>query len=311
MEQIEALIALSDQCEQKIQYQCRMAPLKNVFMNVNYGWWVDNRGNERFYFDGADSSNHVCGCYEAGTCAYQAFNSTCNCDLSGLVALWTEDSGKITNKTDLPIRSFKYGGFFNENQAAKVSIGKLQCRGKAKSSNVSISTCSSLKKAGASIDGFYLTKTTPEEPLSASYCSLSSPGYIEEQLFRPGGPLKPTPDRVTISTQSNHKCGTHSSSCSSNWSWINGLTMEPLTSKFLVVEALMGKWTFKENGTYSISIVEASNMGHTKFYINNRYTFTFNKYLLREVAHFEFFENDSFYFEAYYSVTMKVFITKL
>merc|ERR1719481_439861 len=181
MNQVEALISLSEHCEQEIKFQCKMAPLKNVFMNVNYGWWEDQAGNRKYYFDGADPTKQVCGCHSDKTCIHQSFNSTCNCDFS-MMPLWTGDSGKVTNKTELPIMSFKYGGFFNQMQAAKVSIGKLKCRGKASSLNQTISTCSTLKKSGVTSNGFYLTKAAPELPVTASYCSLSSPGYKEDQL---------------------------------------------------------------------------------------------------------------------------------
>ena len=38
--------------------------------------------------------------------------------------LWSSDSGKIMNKDSLPVKQFKYGSFFSEYQAAKVTIGK-------------------------------------------------------------------------------------------------------------------------------------------------------------------------------------------
>ena len=56
-EKIQAIIAMSDNCEQEIIFQvtihpfpstelmiifqCKMAPLKNPAFKFNYGWWVD------------------------------------------------------------------------------------------------------------------------------------------------------------------------------------------------------------------------------------------------------------------------------
>ena len=89
--------------------------------------------------------------------------------------LWNSDSGKITEKGSLPIRQFKYGSFFSEHQAAKITIGnkkgfffsfiltklilgKLKCSGKTDPKPHLTSTCASLKKSGLSVDGFYLLK---------------------------------------------------------------------------------------------------------------------------------------------------------
>ena len=38
--------------------------------------------------------------------------------------LWNSDSGKLTNKKELPVKEFKYGSFFSEHQAAKITIGE-------------------------------------------------------------------------------------------------------------------------------------------------------------------------------------------
>jgi len=175
MEQVQALIAMSDTCKQQITFECKLAPLKNAAFGVKYGWWTNQRGEKKFFFDGADEESEVC--------SMATNEGVCNCDIS-LVPLWNSDTGKITAKASLPIKEFHYGGFFSEHQAARVSIGKLACSGKSKDPPDLLSTCSSLKKSGASSNGFYLTKTSPEEPVGVSYCHLSSPGYREETLRR-------------------------------------------------------------------------------------------------------------------------------
>jgi len=178
LEQIEALIAMSDVCEQEIKFECKLAPLKNAAFGVKFGWWTNQRDEKKYYFDGADEEREVCDInHNAGVC---------NCDMS-LVPLWNSDTGRITNKNSLPIKGFYYGGFFSEHQAARVTIGKLRCSGRSKESTALVSTCSSLKKSGLSSNGFYLTKDSAEEDVSVNYCQLSSPGYKEEQLRREEG----------------------------------------------------------------------------------------------------------------------------
>jgi len=178
LEQIEALITMSDVCEQEIKFECKLAPLKNAAFGVKFGWWTNQRDEKKYYFGGADEESEVCDInHNAGVC---------NCDMS-LVPLWNSDTGRITNKNSLPIKGFYYGGFFSEHQAARVTIGKLRCSGRSKDSTALVSTCSSLKKSGLSSNGFYLTKDSAEEEVSVNYCQLSSPGYKEEQLRREEG----------------------------------------------------------------------------------------------------------------------------
>jgi len=180
IQQIEALIAMSDTCEQEIKFECKLAPLKNAAFGVKFGWWTNQRDEKKYYFDGADEESEVCDINHNG--------GVCNCDMS-LVPLWNSDTGRITNKNSLPIKGFYYGGFFSEHQAARVTIGKLKCSGQSKDSTALVSTCSSLKKSGLSSNGFYLTKDSAEDDVSVNYCQLSSPGYKEEQLRREEGGL--------------------------------------------------------------------------------------------------------------------------
>eukprot|EP00092_Neocalanus_flemingeri_P078961 GFUD01098319.1.p1 GENE.GFUD01098319.1~~GFUD01098319.1.p1 ORF type:complete len:298 (+),score=56.41 GFUD01098319.1:59-895(+) len=159
-----------------------MAPLKNtVFGKFFYGWWIDHNGEKKFYFDGDNSDDHVCGCQKDNSCTQSSFNSTCHCD-SSLMPLWNSDSGKLTNKEDLPVKGFNYGSFFSEHQAAKITIGKLKCSGVAKKSNDRSSSCASLKRSGLDVNGYYLTKDNPTSDLKVNYCDLSAPGYKEEDL---------------------------------------------------------------------------------------------------------------------------------
>ncbi len=42
-EQIEALIQISEHCEQSIEFGCFIAPLANE-IGDNFGWWTDKKG---------------------------------------------------------------------------------------------------------------------------------------------------------------------------------------------------------------------------------------------------------------------------
>lgn len=50
--------------------------------------------------------------------------------------------------------------------------GKLICSGKAEQSTDLVSTCSSLKKNGLSVNGFYLTKVPPNTPYLLQYADF-------------------------------------------------------------------------------------------------------------------------------------------
>jgi len=182
-EQIEGLKAISETCYQDITYGCKMAPLKNTRFGHYFGWWTGKDGSKKFYIDGEDEENAVCGCHATSSCFQSMFNSTCNCD-AVFLPLWSSDEGKITNKESLPVRSFVYGGFISKQQEANITVGKLKCAGSRRSSeDKSISTtCSSLKQGGATQDAFYLTKDSSDDDLMASYCQMSKPGYSESNL---------------------------------------------------------------------------------------------------------------------------------
>ena len=74
MEQIVALMELSGECSQNIQYRlkikvssslifrlrCLLSPLEDH--DVQLGWWMDRHGEEQGYWDGANYGNHVCHC---------------------------------------------------------------------------------------------------------------------------------------------------------------------------------------------------------------------------------------------------------
>ena len=65
-------------------------------------------------------------------------------------------------------------------QEANVTVGKLKCAGTRKYEETALptSTCTSLKRRGAFVDGFYFTREDNSRKLSSSYCKMSNPGKL-------------------------------------------------------------------------------------------------------------------------------------
>jgi len=251
-ETIQAIIAMSDNCEQEIIFQCKMAPLKNPAFKFNYGWWVDRNEEKQFHFDGSDADKHVCGCYKDNSCPMSSFNTSCHCD-SSLMPLWNTDSGKIMNKDSLPVKQFKYGSFFSEYQAAKVTIGRLRCVGPHKSEHQLVSTCTSLKKGGISADGFYLLKDAPEDALNPGFCALSKNGYTEEEL-RMESKLRFQFEKITFNITSFECFSCESSSFgSNNYHWVKDIEVQSSTEHpNISIEKDEGSFLFHTEGLYVI-----------------------------------------------------------
>jgi len=250
MQQIQALIASSETCEQEIKFECKLAPLKNKAFGIQYGWWTDREGDKKYYFDGDDEDNWIC---DSSTNA-----GVCRCDVS-LVPLWNHDTGKITQKGSLPISTFNYGGFFHVQQAAKITIGRLRCSGKAAASSELISTCSSLKKNGQTSNGFYLTKDSPDERLAVNYCRLSNTGYKEEEI-RIGEPQKlsrTTEEMKLLSFTNGH---------SSSWRRAMELKMSLNESRYFTItdDGLVAK----ESGLY---VIFPTALYNVRMYVNENH----------------------------------------
>ena len=143
--QIEAIIEISQVCEQKIVNNCTGNTLTNM------AWWEDKSGNKIEYWDG----NHPigtegCKCSLDGTgcnenqqgdsVSYlQSFDFIkffdknfvqylCNCDAAGDMDI---DSGVLSNKNQLPVTALSYGGSENRFSWIIYQLGYLQCHGKA------------------------------------------------------------------------------------------------------------------------------------------------------------------------------------
>merc|ERR1712080_344608 len=255
--QMEALIEISDTCEQVIEFGCKFAPLKNRMFGTFYVWWVGSDGGKKYYFDGGDEDSHVCGCAASSSCLQSMFNSTCNCD-GNFLPLWTKDQGTLTNKASLPVKAFVYGGFISNMQEANITLSKLRCSGTVTRSQDSLSSCAQLKKSGVSVDGFYITKKTVEADIEASYCHMSNAGYTEDTLLTLSLPLhkKTTALNVLLASSGNKGSSSlrHCAARGNHYNYYNPGTLHQLDSS--VTEHLdldTATFTFQRTGNYIIS----------------------------------------------------------
>ncbi len=144
MEQIQALIQLSDTCSQSIDFGCFLAPLQ--FEDTQFGWWLDKSGknskyeyvnsvvisqylgDQQYFFNGNHVGEHICACGEDSSCLDTGgVTHKCNCDANK--PDWTSDDGIITAKDLLPVTSFNYGPLEFDIEQANFTIGRLKCSG--------------------------------------------------------------------------------------------------------------------------------------------------------------------------------------
>ena len=148
LSQIEALISLSENCEQFISFGCLLAPLANVDQLL--GGWLDRSGmnifdivNKQLYdkhdsiylgqpqhfFSGDHRGDHICSCGETDSCLSNGvLTYDCNCDSN--LPIWASDDGKITAKDLLPMTQVFYGPLLYDIENANFTIGRLRCTGK-------------------------------------------------------------------------------------------------------------------------------------------------------------------------------------
>ena len=137
MKQLKELIRNSGFCYQAINVECHMLPLH--FQENNHGYWLDNNGTPRYFYDGAEPEGRGCECshsIESGYCQDNLNQRVlCNCDLRSKIE--NSDKGIITAQWLLPIKEFGYkflghslNTFDETNGTAKVTIGDLICEGK-------------------------------------------------------------------------------------------------------------------------------------------------------------------------------------
>uniref|UniRef100_A0A672JR34 Contactin associated protein like 3 n=1 Tax=Salarias fasciatus TaxID=181472 RepID=A0A672JR34_SALFA len=117
----------SEHCEQELSYHCRKSRLLNTLEGSPFSWWLGGPGPGRVqtYWGGAQPGSQQCACGLQGDCVDP--EHYCNCDADRME--WTEDSGLLTHKPSLPVRSLVLGDVQRPGSEAAYRVGPLLCRG--------------------------------------------------------------------------------------------------------------------------------------------------------------------------------------
>ncbi|XP_027147664.1 contactin-associated protein-like 4 isoform X1 [Larimichthys crocea] len=126
-EQLLAAISQSEHCEQELSYQCRKSRLLNTPEGSPFSWWLGGPGAGRVqtYWGGSQPGSQQCACGLQGDCVDP--QHYCNCDADRME--WTEDSGMLTHKESLPVKSLVLGDIQRPGSEAAYRVGPLSCHG--------------------------------------------------------------------------------------------------------------------------------------------------------------------------------------
>ncbi|KAE8290556.1 Contactin-associated protein-like 4 Cell recognition molecule Caspr4 Precursor [Larimichthys crocea] len=126
-EQLLAVISQSEHCEQELSYHCRKSRLLNTPEGSPFSWWLGGPGPGRVqtYWGGSQPGSQQCACGLQGDCVDP--QHYCNCDADRME--WAEDSGLLTHKESLPVRSLVLGDIQRPGSEAAYRVGPLRCHG--------------------------------------------------------------------------------------------------------------------------------------------------------------------------------------
>uniref|UniRef100_A0A3B4Y954 Contactin-associated protein-like 4 n=1 Tax=Seriola lalandi dorsalis TaxID=1841481 RepID=A0A3B4Y954_SERLL len=129
--QLAAIISQSQHCEQELSYHCRRSRLLNTPEGAPFSWWVGgpDAGQVQTYWGGAQPNSRQCACGLQDSCLDS--NHYCNCDAD--YDQWANDSGLLTYKESLPVRSLVLGDIQRLGSEAAYKVGPLRCHGDSKS----------------------------------------------------------------------------------------------------------------------------------------------------------------------------------
>ena len=127
LSQLAKLTDVSTHCEQFIKYECYHSGF--WFGGNPDSWWVSRDSSKMKYWGGASPVSNKCACGMTNSCADSS--ARCNCDMND--AVWREDSGLLTDKSQLPVKELRFGdtGTFGGNIDEKgyYTLGKFKCYG--------------------------------------------------------------------------------------------------------------------------------------------------------------------------------------
>jgi hypothetical protein len=121
MEQIDAIVERSKNCEQLIKYECLGS---GFWFPTPDSWWVSRQGSPMNYWGGAAVNSGKCACGMTYSCAGK---NTCNCDKNDHT--WRQDSGYLTDKSTLPVTELRFGDTGGTREQGYHTLGKLRCWG--------------------------------------------------------------------------------------------------------------------------------------------------------------------------------------
>ena len=96
-----------------------------LFREGGYAWWVSCDSTKMTYWDGASPGSDKCACGMNNSCADPSYG--CNCDANDNV--WREDSGLLTDKTELPVKQLRFGDTVHENAKGYHTLENFKCYG--------------------------------------------------------------------------------------------------------------------------------------------------------------------------------------
>nr|XP_033956820.1 contactin-associated protein-like 4 [Pseudochaenichthys georgianus] len=126
-EQLTAIISQSEHCEQEVIYLCRKSRLLNTPDGPLLSWWVGGPGGGQVqtYWGGAPAGSQQCACGLQQNCVDP--KHYCNCDAGH--THWANDSGLLTHKETLPVRSLVLGDVHRPGSESAFRVGPLRCHG--------------------------------------------------------------------------------------------------------------------------------------------------------------------------------------
>ena len=122
--QLAGLANVSTHCEQFIKYECHDA----LLFRDDESWWVSRHDQRMFYWGGAktgDNKKCTCGMTSPNSCALSSVG--CNCDKNDQT--WREDSGFLTEKSQLPVIELRFGDTGDPQEKGYHTLGKFKCYG--------------------------------------------------------------------------------------------------------------------------------------------------------------------------------------
>ncbi|KAM8859383.1 contactin-associated protein-like 4 isoform 2-T7 [Spinachia spinachia] len=126
-DQLAAVIGQSQHCEQELSYHCRKSRLLNTPDGPLLSWWAGGPGDGQVqtYWGGAPPGSQQCSCGLQENCVDP--RHSCNCDADR--GEWAHDSGLLTHKQTLPVRSLVLGDVHRPGSEGAYRVGPLRCHG--------------------------------------------------------------------------------------------------------------------------------------------------------------------------------------